>query len=84
MVEICFSCLNKARFGMKNFGVLGATRMLDDIKDYVENRGIMFKPLASNQLIQKKLEMQIEINLGLASCLLSAKALIMKKILLTL
>ena len=34
------------------------------------------KPLASNQLIQKKLsEMQIEINLGLASCLISAKAL---------
>ena len=34
------------------------------------------KTLASNQLVQKKLsEMQIEINLGLASCLLSSKAL---------
>ena len=45
-------------------------------KDYVENRIMFKKPLASNQLIQKKLsEMQIEINLGLASCLLCSKAL---------
>ena len=45
-------------------------------KDYVENRIMFKKTLASNQLIQKKLsEMQIEINIGLAACLLSAKAL---------
>ena len=45
-------------------------------KDYVANRIMFKKPLATNQLIQKKLsEMQIEINLGLASCLLTAKAL---------
>ena len=71
-----FSCLNKARFGI-SFGVLGAaTECWLISKDYVENRIMFKKSLASNQLIQKKLsEMQIEINLGLASCLLSAKAL---------
>ena len=71
-----FSCLNKARFGI-SWGVLGAASECWMIaKNYVENRFMFKKPLASNQLIQKKLsEMQIEINLGLASCLLSAKAL---------
>ena len=71
-----FSCLNKARFGI-SWGVLGAaTECWLIAKDYVENRIMFKKPLASNQLIQKKLsEMQIEINLGLASCLISAKAL---------
>ena len=71
-----FSCLNKARFGI-SWGVLGAaTECWLIAKDYVESRIMFKKPLASNQLIQKKLsEMQIEINLGLASCLISAKAL---------
>ncbi len=71
-----FSCLNKARFGI-SWGVLGAASECWMIaKDYVENRIMFKKSLASNQLIQKKLsEMQIEINLGLASCLLTAKAL---------
>jgi len=71
-----FSCLNKARFGIA-WGVLGAASECWIIsKNYVENRIMFNKPLASNQLIQKKLsEMQIEINLGLASCLLSAQAL---------
>ena len=71
-----FSCLNKARFGI-SWGVLGsASECWLIAKDYVENRIMFKKPLASNQLIQKKLsEMQIEINLGLASCLLSSKAL---------
>ncbi len=71
-----FSCLNKARFGI-SWGVLGAaTECWMIAKEYVENRIMFKKPLASNQLIQKKLsEMQIEINLGLASCLLTAKAL---------
>ena len=75
-----FSCLNKARFGI-SWGVLGAaTECWIIAKDYVENRVMFKKPLASNQLIQKKLsEMQIEINLGLSSCLLSAKALDQKK-----
>ena len=71
-----FSCLNKARFGI-SWGVLGsASECWLIAKDYVENRIMFKKPLASNQLIQKKLsEMQIEINLGLASCLLSSNAL---------
>ena len=71
-----FSCLNKARFGI-SWGVLGsASECWLIAKDYVENRIMFKKPLASNQLIQKKLsEMQIEINLGLASCFLSSKAL---------
>ena len=71
-----FSCLNKARFGI-SWGVLGsASECWLIAKDYVENRIMFKKPLASNQLIQKKLsEMQIEINLGLASCLLSSTAL---------
>ena len=75
-----FSCLNKARFGI-SWGVLGtASECWMIAKDYVENRIMFKKPLASNQLIQKKLsEMQIEINLGLASCLLTAKALDNKK-----
>ena len=71
-----FSCLNKARFGI-SWGVLGtASECWIIAKDYVANRIMFKKPLATNQLIQKKLsEMQIEINLGLASCLLTAKAL---------
>jgi len=71
-----FSCLNKARFGI-SWGVLGsASECWLIAKDYVENRIMFKKPLASNQLIQKKLsEMQIEINLGLASCFLSSRAL---------
>ena len=71
-----FSCLNKARFGI-SWGVLGsATECWLIAKDYVENRIMFKKPLAANQLIQKKLaDMQTEINLGLASCILTAKAM---------
>ena len=71
-----FSCLNKARFGI-SWGVLGAaTECWLIAKDYVENRIMFKKPLAANQLIQKKLaDMQTEINLGLAACLLTAKAM---------
>ncbi len=71
-----FSCLNKARFGI-SWGVLGAaTECWMIAKDYVENRIMFNKSLASKQLIQKKLsEMQIKINLSLAASLLSAKAL---------
>ncbi|MDC0216652.1 acyl-CoA dehydrogenase family protein [Pelagibacteraceae bacterium] len=71
-----FSCLNKARFGI-SWGVLGAASECWLIaKDYVENRIMFKKPLASNQLIQKKLaDMQTEINLGLAACKLTANAM---------
>ena len=71
-----YSCLNKARFGI-SWGVLGsATECWLIAKDYVENRIMFKKPLAANQLIQKKLaDMQTEINLGLAACILTAKAM---------
>ena len=71
-----FSCLNKARFGI-SWGVLGAASECWIIaKDYVENRIMFKKPLAANQLIQKKLvDIQTEINLGLAACNLTAKAM---------
>jgi glutaryl-CoA dehydrogenase len=39
-------------------------------KDYTENRIMFKKPIAANQLIQKKLAvMQTEISLGLSACL---------------
>ena len=45
-------------------------------KDYTENRIMFKKPLAANQLIQKKLaDIQTEINLGLAACKLTANAM---------
>ena len=71
-----FSCLNKARYGI-SWGVLGsATECWLIAKDYVENRIMFKKPLAANQLIQKKLaDMQTEINLGLASCMITADAM---------
>ncbi len=71
-----FSCLNKARFGI-SWGVLGsATECWMIAKDYAENRIMFKKPLAANQLIQKKLaDMQTEINLGLASCVLTSNAM---------
>ena len=71
-----FSCLNKARFGI-SWEVLGAASECWLIaKDYVENRIMFKKPLAANQLIQKKLaDIQTEINLGLAVCNLTAKAM---------
>ena len=71
-----FSCLNKARFGI-SWGVIGAASECWLIaKDYVENRIMFKKPLAANQLIQKKLaDIQTEINLGLAACYITAKAI---------
>ena len=71
-----FSCLNKARYGI-SWGVLGsATECWMIAKDYSENRIMFKKPLAANQLIQKKLaDMQTEINLGLAACHITAKAM---------
>tara|TARA_Y100000590_G_scaffold272990_1_gene306506 strand:- start:761 stop:1927 length:1167 start_codon:yes stop_codon:yes gene_type:complete len=71
-----FSCLNKARYGI-SWGVLGAaTNCWMIAKEYTENRIMFKKPLASNQLIQKKLaDMQTEINLSLSACLLTGRAM---------
>ena len=69
-----FSCLNKARYGI-SWGVLGsATECWLIAKRYVEDRIMFKKPLATNQLIQKKLaDMQTEINIAIVSCFLTGK-----------
>ena len=65
-----FSCLNKARYGIA-WGALGAA---EDCwhrgRQYTLDRVQFGRPLAQNQLIQKKLaDMQTEIALGLQGCL---------------
>lgn len=59
-------CLNSARYGI-SWGVLGAAEACwHAARDYVMDRVIFGKPLAGQQLIQKKLaDMQTEITLGL-------------------
>lgn len=71
-----FSCLNNARYGI-SWGVMGAANNAWLIsKDYTENRIMFNKPLAANQLIQKKLAiMQTEISLGLSACLHAGRSL---------
>jgi glutaryl-CoA dehydrogenase len=65
-----FSCLNNARYGIA-WGALGAaTSCWHAARDYTVGRKAFGKPLAANQLIQKKLaDMQTEITLGMHSCL---------------
>jgi len=63
-----FMCLNSARFGIV-WGVMGAAEdCWHRTKNYVMDRKIFGKTLASQQLIQKKLaDMQTEITLGLCA-----------------
>ncbi len=65
-----FGCLNKARFGIA-WGVLGAAEFCwHAARQYTLDRQQFGRPLAANQLIQKKLaDMQTEITLGLQSVL---------------
>jgi glutaryl-CoA dehydrogenase len=65
-----FGCLNNARFGIC-WGVLGAAEACwHTARQYVLDRKQFGRPLASNQLIQKKLaDMQTEISIGLLACL---------------
>jgi glutaryl-CoA dehydrogenase len=65
-----FSCLNNARYGI-SWGALGAaTSCWHAARDYTVGRKAFGKPLAANQLIQKKLaDMQTEIALGMHACL---------------
>lgn len=60
-----FSCLNKARFGI-SWGTLGsAMHCMEIARDYTMNRMQFGRPLAANQLIQKKLaDMMVEIALA--------------------
>ncbi len=65
-----FSCLTKARFGIC-FGAMGAAEFCwHAARQYVLDRRQFGRPLAANQLIQKKLaDMQTEIALGLQAAL---------------
>jgi glutaryl-CoA dehydrogenase len=65
-----FSCLNKARYGIC-WGSLGAAEFCwHAARQYTLDRTQFGKPLAANQLVQKKLvDMQTEIALGLQSTL---------------
>ena len=65
-----FGCLNKARYGI-SWGALGAAEFCwHAARDYTMERKQFGRPLAANQLIQKKLaDMQTEITLGLHACL---------------
>lgn len=65
-----FSCLNNARFGIC-WGAMGAAEFCwHAARQYAMDRKQFGRPLAANQLIQKKLaDMQTEITLGLHACL---------------
>ncbi|MBV9648123.1 MAG: acyl-CoA dehydrogenase [Candidatus Eremiobacteraeota bacterium] len=65
-----FGCLNKARYGIA-WGALGAAEFCwHAARRYTLDRSQFGRPLAANQLIQKKLaDMQTEITLGLHAVL---------------
>jgi glutaryl-CoA dehydrogenase len=71
-----FGCLNKARFGIA-WGVMGAAEdCWHRARQYTLDRKQFGKPLAANQLVQKKLaDMQTEIALGLQGCLALGRGL---------
>ena len=65
-----FGCLNRARYGIA-WGAMGAAEFCwHAARQYTLDRSQFGRPLAANQLIQKKLaDMQTEITLGLQGCL---------------
>ena len=65
-----FTCLNNARFGIC-WGAMGAAEFCwHAARQYALDRRQFGRPLAANQLIQKKLaDIQTEIALGLHACL---------------
>jgi glutaryl-CoA dehydrogenase len=65
-----FTCLNSARYGIA-WGVLGAAEdCFHKARQYTLDRQQFGRPLAANQLIQKKLaDMLTDIALGLQGCL---------------
>ena len=65
-----FGCLNKARYGIA-WGSMGAAEFcFNSARTYTLDRQQFGRPLACNQLVQKKLaDMQTEISLGLQGCL---------------
>jgi glutaryl-CoA dehydrogenase len=71
-----FGCLNKARYGIA-WGALGAAEFCwHAARQYCLDRQQFGRPLAANQLIQKKLaDMQTEITLGLLACVQAGRLL---------
>jgi len=65
-----FGCLNAARYGIA-WGALGAAEFCwHAARQYTLDRTQFGRPLAANQLVQKKLaDMMTEITLGLQGCL---------------
>jgi glutaryl-CoA dehydrogenase len=65
-----FGCLNNARFGIA-WGAIGAAESCwRTARQYVLDRTQFGRPLAANQLVQKKLaDMQTELALALGACL---------------
>jgi glutaryl-CoA dehydrogenase len=65
-----FTCLDSARYGIA-WGALGAAEFCwHAARQYTLERKQFGRPLAANQLVQKKLaDMQTEITLGLQGCL---------------
>jgi len=65
-----FTCLDAARYGI-SWGALGAAEFCwHSARQYTLDRKQFGRPLAANQLIQKKLaDMQTEITMGLQGCL---------------
>lgn len=65
-----FGCLNNARYGIA-WGTLGAAEFcLETARQYTLDRHQFKRPLAKNQLIQKKMaDMLTEISLGLQACI---------------
>jgi len=65
-----FTCLNSARYGIA-WGALGAAEdCFHTARQYVLDRKQFGRPLAANQLVQKKLaDMLTELTLGLQACL---------------
>lgn len=65
-----FECLNRARYGIA-WGAIGAAESCwHAARSYVLERHQFGRPLAANQLVQRKLaDMQTEVTLGLQACL---------------
>ena len=65
-----FGCLNRARYGIA-WGVMGSAEYCwHAARQYTLDRKQFNRPLAANQLVQKKLaDMQTDITLGLQACL---------------
>lgn len=75
------SCLNSARLGI-SWGALGAAEACwHSALQYTLERSQFNRPLAANQLVQKKLaDMQTDINLGLQGCLRATRLKEQKKL----